>query len=86
MDTAAPGASASDRKAGAGATGARNVSKRSGKKGGARLEDSATGNASRKSTRKSEGRVKRTANLQRKATRKATSPKSRATRARAKKR
>ena len=81
VDTAAPGVSATDRKAGAGDTGRRNVSNRAGKKGGAKLESSASGKPSRKSTRKSAGRVKRTSNLERKATRKVTAPKARATRA-----
>lgn len=83
VDTSLPGVSASDRKAGAGSSGKRNVSKRAKAKGGAKLEDSATGKPSRKSTRKSTGRVKRTSNLQRRATRKATSPKTNATKAKA---
>ena len=72
--TSQPGVSASDRKVGDGHSGTRNVSKRAAKKGGAKLEDSATGKPSRKSTRKSTGGVKRTSNLRRKATRKAKLP------------
>ncbi|MFO0673752.1 MAG: hypothetical protein U0235_29720 [Polyangiaceae bacterium] len=79
VDTSLPGVSASDRKAGHGRSGERNVSKRAAKKGGAKLEDSATGKPSRKSTRKSSGGAKRTSNLSRKATRKATAPKTKAT-------
>ncbi len=51
----------------------RNRSRRAGKKGGAELEVSLSGKPSRKSTRKSQGRVKRTDNLRRKALRKAGS-------------
>lgn len=83
VDTSKPGVSASDRKAGAGRTGTRNVLSRA--KAGASLEDSATGKPSRKSTRKSQGGVKRTTNLRLKAVRKARSPKARATRSNAKK-
>jgi len=72
VDTAKPGVSATDRKAGGGVAGTRNTSTKAQKKGGARLETSATGKASRKSTRKSAGRIKRTSNLQRKAIRKTT--------------
>jgi len=83
VDTAQPGVSASDRKVGGGSSGSRNESARAKRKGGARLEDSATGKPSRKSTRKSAGRLKRTANLQRKAIRKASSSKTRAVKAKA---
>jgi len=86
VDTAQRGVSATDRKVGAGSTASRNRSARAGKKGGARLEDSATGKPSRKSTRKSAGHVKRTSNLRRKAIRRASSSKTRALKARAKKR
>jgi hypothetical protein len=84
VDTSLPGVSATDRKAGGGATAARNRSKRSGKKGGAALENSQTGKPSRKSTRGSSGRAKRTSNLRRRAIRKAASPKTRARQAKAK--
>jgi hypothetical protein len=80
VDTALPEVSASDRKAGGGHSGARNLSKRAAEKGGAVLEDSATGKPSRKSTRKGTG-VKRTANLRLKAILKASSPKSQAAKA-----
>lgn len=83
VDTAQPGVSASDRRAGSGSSGSRNVSKRAGKKGGAALENSATGKPSRKSTRKASGRIKRTSNLQRKAIRKTSSPKQRSAKAKA---
>jgi hypothetical protein len=82
IDTAQPGVSATDRKVGAGRSGTRNVSARAGRKGGASLEDSATGRPSRKSTRKSTG-VKRTSNLRQREVRRATSAKARATRNRA---
>jgi hypothetical protein len=51
----------------------RNRSLRAGRKGGAELEVTRSGRPSRKSTRKSQGRVKRTDNLRRKALRKAGS-------------
>ncbi len=78
VDTSLPGVSASDRKAGQGRTAARNASKSAQRKGGALLEDSATGKPSRKSTRKSTGRLKLTSNLQRQAIRETRSPQSRA--------
>jgi hypothetical protein len=78
VDTAQPGTSATDRKAGALGTADRNRSRRAKNKGGAKLENSASGKPSRKSTRRSQGRVKRTSNLQRQAIRDAHSPKSRA--------
>ncbi|MDP1825937.1 MAG: hypothetical protein Q8L48_21920 [Archangium sp.] len=74
VDTALPGVSASDRKKGGGSSGTRNESVRAGKKEGDALEDSATGKASRRSTRKSVGRVNRTGALRRQATRKASAP------------
>jgi hypothetical protein len=79
VDTAQPGVSASDRKVGAGRSGTRNISARAQRKGGARLEDSATGKPSRKSTRKSTG-VKRTSNLRQRQVRRVSSPKARAAR------
>lgn len=81
VDTSKPGVSATDRRVGYGNTASRNMSKRAHKKGGARLEDSATGKPSRKSTRRSEGRLKRAVNLQREAVRKAHSAKARAAKA-----
>lgn len=80
VDTSKPGVSATDRKAGAGSTAKRNLSKRAAKKGGASLEDSAT-KPSRKSTRRSSGRAKRSSNLERRAGRATTAPKARAKRA-----
>jgi hypothetical protein len=78
VDTALPGVSASDRKVGSGSSGSRNVSARAARKGGAAMEDSATGKPSRKSTRKSEGRVKRTTKLQNRAIAYASAPATRA--------
>jgi hypothetical protein len=70
--------SATDRKAGAKSTAKRNASDRAEEKGGAVLEDSATGTPSRKSTRKSADGTKRTTNLQLREERKTASPKARA--------
>lgn len=81
VDTSEPGVSASDRKAGHGSPAGRKPSKRVAKKGGARLEISATGQPSRKSTRGSAGRLKRSGNLQLKAIRSTHSAQARATRA-----
>jgi hypothetical protein len=64
----------------------RNRSGRAGKKGGAELEVALSGKRSRKSTRKSQGRVKRTDNLRRKAMRKAGSATAKAAGAAARKR
>jgi hypothetical protein len=83
VDTSLPGVSASDRKAGGGQSGERNKAERVNKKGGPKLENSATGKPSRKSTRGSQGRVKQASNLQRREVRKTTSSKARATRAKA---
>jgi hypothetical protein len=83
VDTAQPGTSASDRKAGAGDTAARNRSKRAAKKGGAALESSRD-KPSRKSTRRSKGRAKRSSNLKQRATRAASTPAARAAKASAK--
>ncbi|MCA9602317.1 MAG: hypothetical protein R3A78_12090 [Polyangiales bacterium] len=80
VDTAAVGVSATDRKVGKKHTADRNRSKSAARKGGAVLEDSQTGKPSRKSTRKSEGHVKRSSNLQRRAVRKTHSPQARAAR------
>lgn len=85
VDTSKRGVSASDRKAGGGRSGTRNLSSRAKAKGGAKLEDSATGKPSRRSTRKSQGGVKRTANLRLNAVRKTSSSKAIATRSGAKK-
>lgn len=64
-----------------GVSGLRNLSARSARKGGDGLELSRTGKPSRKSTRKSKGRVKRTTNLQLRAQRRTCSPSARAERA-----
>ena len=84
VDTAQPGKSATDRKAGAKNTADRNRSKRAAKKGGPKLESSAT-KPSRKSTRRTKGRAKTTSNLERRSTRAATAPTARARRSAAKK-
>jgi len=64
VDTSMPGVSATDRRAGGGSTAARNLSKRSEKTAGYKLEDSATGKPSRKSTRKGKNRIKTTHTLE----------------------
>ena len=56
VDTSLPGVSATDRKAGGGHSGARNVSLHAGRKAVYALEDSATGRPSRKSTRRAANR------------------------------
>ncbi|MBK9030789.1 MAG: hypothetical protein IPL61_05520 [Myxococcales bacterium] len=80
VDTSLPGVSATDRKA----TRGPNRNLLAGRRGGAALEDSATGTPSRKSTRKSVDRTKRTTNQQLQAVRATTSPTARATRSKAK--
>jgi hypothetical protein len=85
VDTAKPGISATDRKVGAGSTAKRNVSKRAARKGGPILEDSATGKPSRKSSRRTTAGSKTTSNLERRQTRRISAPKTRATKAKAKK-
>jgi hypothetical protein len=77
LDTSLPGVSAGDKRVGAGLSG-RNESKRVDKRGGPALEVSTTGKATRRSTRKSVGRVKRTTNLQERAMRATASPSMRA--------
>jgi len=83
VDTSKPGVSATDRKAGGNSTAARNASKRAGNKGGASLEDSANGKPSRRSTRKSEGRIKQATSLTRKKRRAVRAPSARAAKAKA---
>ncbi|MEO8603793.1 MAG: hypothetical protein ABI629_14560 [bacterium] len=78
VDTAAPGVNASDRRAGFGATAARNT-KRNTAGMAAALEDSRT-TPSRKSTRKSKNRAKGAALLERKAQLRLQTPIARATR------
>ena len=79
IDTAAPGVSETDRKAGGGSSAARNTKLRSAGMGYT-LEDSAA-KPSRKSTRKSANRAKSGSKLARRQRRKIRSPKARATRA-----
>jgi hypothetical protein len=79
VDTAAPGVSATDRKAGGGSSAARNTRLRL-RRMGSTLEDSAR-KPSRKSTRKSANRAKSGSKLARRQKRQIASPKSRATRA-----
>jgi hypothetical protein len=81
VDTAAPGASASDRRAGYGATAARNT-KRNTAGMQVTLEDSRT-TPSRKSTRRSANRMKGATALERARQRAVHGPTARATRARA---
>lgn len=78
VDTAQPGVSATDRKAGGESTAARNRSKSAARKAGYVLEDSNNDTPSRKSTRKGANRIKPDANLQRRQTRQSRSPGSRA--------
>jgi hypothetical protein len=82
VDTSAPGVSASDKKAGGGATAARNPSLRA-RKATVALEDSATGKPSRKSTRGGTQRAKSGSKQRRRAVRVARSPKRRASKAQA---
>ncbi|MEZ4226422.1 MAG: hypothetical protein R3B13_36085 [Polyangiaceae bacterium] len=79
VDTSLPGVSASDKRAGAGSTAARNFSKASARKAAFALEDSKS-DPSRKSTRKSSNRQKPDSQLKRRTTRRATAPASRARR------
>ena len=80
IDTAAPGVSETDRKAGGGSSAARNTKLRLARMGYT-LEDSAR-KPSRKSTRKSASRAKSGSKLARRQKRRLRSPKARATRAR----
>lgn len=80
VDTAAPGQSATDRKAGGGATARRNTMRRS-RKATAALEDSAQDRPSRKSTRKSANRAKQDSKLRRRQVRRASAPSARAAKA-----
>ena len=84
VDTSLPGVSATNRKAGR--AGARNVSKRAAKKGGAVLEESATSRPSRKSTRRSAGRLEPAAPLRTRQVERVRSPEAKAARARVAKR
>lgn len=84
VDTAQPGVSASQRKAGAGSTARRNTKLR---KDGmtATLEDSSRSRPSRKSTRRSANRGKHDDNLRLRATNAAHAPRTRASRGRSRK-
>jgi hypothetical protein len=79
VDTAAPGISASNRKAGYGSTARRNTRART-SSATATLEDSRRDRPSRKSTRKSANRAKSGTNLERKALAASVSPTARAAR------
>ena len=85
VDTAQPGVSETDRRAGGGSTARRNTRGRT-PKATVMLEDSATGEPSRKSTRRSANRQKAGENLARRARDKAASPQARAESARVSKR
>jgi ribosome-associated translation inhibitor RaiA len=80
VDTALPGVSASDRRVGAHATARRNT-KLDTTGMSATLEDSATGDPSRKSTRRSANRGTQDSNLRRREVRRTRSPSARASRA-----
>jgi hypothetical protein len=83
VNTALPGISASDRKAGGNSTGGRNVSKSAGKKAAYQLEDSvARLPPSRKSTRRSANKQKQGVQLWGKQQRATSSPSARARRGR----
>jgi hypothetical protein len=60
---------------------ARRHTDRAARRGGARLEESASGTPSRKSTRKSEGHIKLASNLTRRTIRRTHAPKTRAAKA-----
>jgi len=84
VDTAQPGVSATDRKAGKGATAMRNRSPRAGRKAVAVLEDSATDRPSRKSSRAgSKADLKAASPLTGRQKRRVHAPKTTATRAQA---
>lgn len=85
-DTAAPGVSATDRKAGAAHTEVRNRSRRAGRKASFALEDSESTRPSRKSSRRGKNRAKPDSNLRRRQTRKVGAAKTRARRAKTAKR
>jgi hypothetical protein len=80
IDTARPGWTATDRRAGGSSTAARNV-KWNTARAAATLEDSAQQRPSRKSTRKSANRAKQDSNLRQRQVARARSPKSRARKA-----
>ncbi|MGK3988359.1 HPF/RaiA family ribosome-associated protein [Sorangium sp. So ce136] len=80
VDTAAPGRSATDRKAGGGSTARRNTLRRA-PRASAALEDSARDRPSRKSTRKSANRAKQGSKLRRRKVRQTATPSARAAKA-----
>jgi hypothetical protein len=82
VNTALPGVSATDRKAGGGSTAARNESSSAARKAPYQLEDSRV-QASRKSTRRGANRQKPDSQLRTRQTRVTTSPSQRAQRGRA---
>lgn len=79
VDTALPGVSATDRKAGGKLPGERNLSQAAARKASYALEETST-RPSRKSTRKSANRQKADSQLERQQTRALRSPKARAIR------
>ena len=79
VDTSLPGTSATDRKAGAGSSAARNRKTAGTTKAAFELEDS-KGQPSRKSTRGAANRIKQNSNLTRRQKRRVASPKARALR------
>jgi hypothetical protein len=83
VDTAQPGTSATDRKAGGTSTAARNRSQHAAKKATYALEDSATGRPSRRSSRRAANRAKPGSNLTRQKQRELRSPEARAEQAKA---
>ena len=83
VDTALPGVSATDRKAGGNSTGARNASKSAARKTPYMLEDSVSASRpSRRSTRRGANKQKQDVSLWEKALRVTTSPSQRARRGR----
>lgn len=80
VDTSQPGVSATQNRAGQGHTAPRNLSKHADRKASYVLEDSATGQPSRKSSRRSSNRIKTDSSLHSRQTRRATSAKTRAKR------
>lgn len=81
VDTARPGVSATDRKAGLATTADRNLSSRAARKATFALEDSRPPRPSRKSTRQASNRAKPDTNLRLRTMRAVRAPKSRAARA-----
>jgi hypothetical protein len=74
VDTALPGVSATDRRAGGGSTAARNDSAAAARKAAYALEDSAGDRPSRKSTRRSRNRQKPDSSLNRRAMNRTAAP------------